>query len=110
MGNTIQKYQAIEAANTILLIHVFLEETGDTVSLLEWLTGIEGTVIPSAVGVKWPKDEYFTSAQSMSTNPLHGHTKHQLRPFTTSVMHYNIHVLAVHSHHQCHCIMITISD
>lgn len=39
---------------------------GDTVSLLEWLTVIEGTVIPSTVGIKWPQDKYFTSAQSMS--------------------------------------------
>jgi hypothetical protein len=37
-----------------------------TVSLLEWLTVIEGIVIPSALGVKWQKDEYFTSAQLMS--------------------------------------------
>lgn len=60
---------------------------GDTVSLLEWLTVIEGTVIPSALGIKWPKNEYFTSAQSITTNVLHGHTKHQLRPFSTSVMY-----------------------
>jgi len=40
---------------------------GDTVSLLEWLTVMEGIVIPSTSGVKWPKkEEYITSAQSTS--------------------------------------------
>jgi hypothetical protein len=40
---------------------------GDTVSLLEWLTVMEGIVIPSTARVKWPKkDEYFTSTQSTS--------------------------------------------
>lgn len=82
---------------------------GDTMSLLEWLTVIEGIVIPSALGVKWPKDEYFISAQSTSQLMYYMHTKQQLRPFSTSVMYYDIHVLALHSHHQCHRI-ITISD
>jgi len=27
LGNTIQKYQVMEAANTTMLIHVFMEET-----------------------------------------------------------------------------------
>jgi hypothetical protein len=39
----------------------------DTMSQLEWLTVIEGTVIPSTSEAKWPKkDEYFTSAKSAS--------------------------------------------
>jgi hypothetical protein len=36
---------------------------------------MEGIVIASALGVKWPKDEHFTGAQSMSQLMYYMHTQ-----------------------------------